>query len=60
MIVSIAAAALGGFLLALAFPPAGLNYTAWIAFIPLLQILQSEHRPLWAALYGAVFGAVFF
>lgn len=60
MIVSVAAAALGGFLLALAFPPAGLNYTAWIAFIPLLQTLHSEHRPLWAGLYGAVFGAVFF
>ncbi|MDQ1238251.1 MAG: apolipoprotein N-acyltransferase [Thermodesulfobacteriota bacterium] len=55
MIRKPAACVLGGLLLALAFPNTGLFFLAWIAFIPLFFVLQSEVRAPHAALYGAIF-----
>jgi apolipoprotein N-acyltransferase len=60
MIPSLLAAGGGGLLLSLSFPPARLDLIAWIAFIPLFWALEKAERPFLAALYGAVFGGVFF
>jgi apolipoprotein N-acyltransferase len=60
MLASAAASALGGLLLALAFPPTSQDFVAWIAFIPLLQVIQSENRLGRAFFYGGIFGIAFF
>ncbi|MBM3303315.1 MAG: apolipoprotein N-acyltransferase, partial [Deltaproteobacteria bacterium] len=60
MTTCLTAAAAAGALLTLAFPPARLHFTAWIAFVPLFWALGREKRPGWAALYGGAFGAAFF
>ncbi|MEI8181548.1 MAG: apolipoprotein N-acyltransferase [Desulfomonile sp.] len=60
MLAASASSAAGGFLLALAFPPAGWDFTAWIALIPLFQVLQSEDRLGLAFSYGGIFGIAFF
>lgn len=60
MIASIAAVTAGGLLLALAFPPNSLDLIAWVAFIPLLQVIHTEKNLGAGFLYGTVFGAAFF
>lgn len=60
MIPSLMAAAGGGALLALAFPPTSWSLSAWIALVPLLWAIDGDGRPAWSALYGMVFGTVFF
>ncbi|MFH1116601.1 MAG: apolipoprotein N-acyltransferase [Pseudomonadota bacterium] len=60
MIANLTAAACGGVLLSLAFPPFRLDFLAWIAFVPLLSALDREKHVAWAALSGAVFGLSFF
>jgi apolipoprotein N-acyltransferase len=60
MKTSIAASAGSGVLLALAFPPFSLDFLAWIAFVPLLLILEEDCDPGHAPLLGAVFGLAFF
>lgn len=52
-------ATLGGLLLALAFPPFGLHFLAWVAFIPLFASLDSR-RPASALARGFTAGFVFF
>ncbi|HMK34058.1 MAG TPA: apolipoprotein N-acyltransferase [Desulfomonilaceae bacterium] len=60
MKTSLAAAAAAGFLLALAFPPFNLDFLAWIAFVPLLCVLEQDGTPGRAPFYGAAFGIAFF
>ncbi len=60
MTARLGAAAGGGVLLSLAFPPAELSFIAWVAFVPLFWALRGEVRTAWIALLGAVFGATFF
>lgn len=60
MTVRTAAAACGGFLLSLAFPPIDLSVVAWVAFVPFFWALSGERRPAWIALLGGLFGATFF
>jgi len=60
MIASVTAAAAGGLLLSLSFPPARLDLLAWIAFVPLLWATEKAPKAPVAALYGAVFGIAFF
>jgi apolipoprotein N-acyltransferase len=60
MIPSFLAAATGGVLLSLTFPPARLDLIVWVAFIPLFWALDRSPRPPLAFLYGAVFGLSFF
>jgi len=59
-LVPFAAAASGGLLLSLAFPPIRIDFLAWISFIPFFWALHNESRPGWAFLYGTAFGAAFF
>jgi apolipoprotein N-acyltransferase len=59
MIPSLAAAACGGALLALAFPPMRWDLAAWVALVPLFWAIDRDGRPAWCALYGLAFGAVF-
>jgi apolipoprotein N-acyltransferase len=54
------AAALGGLLLALAFPPWRLDVFAWVAFVPLFHGLDGNSAALRGALLAALFGAAFF
>jgi len=54
-----AACIAGGLLLAVAFPTTGFFFLAWIAFVPLFYVLQSESHPPYSALYGALFQAAF-
>jgi len=54
------AAAAGGVILSLAFPPLGLDPVAWVAFIPLLWAIERSRTPIEAALHGAAFGIAFF
>ncbi len=54
------AAGVGGLLLSLAFPPWGMDLAAWVAFVPLLWALQGEASTERCAMYGAVFGLVFY
>ncbi len=56
---SLLAAALGGALLAVAFPPLRLDLIAWIAFIPLFWAMDRASRPSMAAVYGMGFGFAF-
>ncbi len=60
MISNLIAAACGGVLLSLAFPPFSLDVIAWVAFLPLFRALDREKHVAWAALYGAAFGLSFF
>jgi apolipoprotein N-acyltransferase len=60
MIPSFLAAASGGVLFSLTFPPARLDLIAWVAFIPLFWALDRASRPSVAFLYGAAFGLSFF
>jgi len=60
MVASLLAAAGGGVLLFLAFPPVGYDFLAWVAFVPLFWALRREHGFARAALVGAVFGGAFF
>lgn len=60
MIKGLIAAAGGGLLLSLAFPPVRFDFIAWVAFIPLIWALNREKQAAWAALYGGVFGLAFF
>lgn len=50
---------LSGIFLALAFPPAGWGFLAWIAFLPLFFALRDVQRTSQAAKYGAFTGAFF-
>lgn len=59
MIPYIAAGA-AGLLLSLTFPPWGMELLAWVALVPFLWAIQGETVPARCALYGAVFGLVFF
>ena len=52
-------ALLSGILLTLAFPPFGLHFAAFFAFVPLLMSLDGK-RPASALLLGLVTGFVFF
>ena len=52
--------ALSGILLALAFPPVGWGFLAWIAFVPLLFAIRGAPRSSHALKYGAVTGILFF
>lgn len=49
-----------GLLLSLAFPKAGISILAWGAAAPLFAAVFSAKRPREAALYGFVFGTVYF
>ncbi len=60
MIYLVTTSALGGLLLSFAFPSAGLDFVAWIAFTPLFASLDRTDRPSRAVLCGFVFGFVFF
>jgi apolipoprotein N-acyltransferase len=60
MKASVAVPAGGGLLLALAFPPFGFDFLAWIAFVPLLLLLEQDCDQARAPVYGAVFGLGFF
>jgi apolipoprotein N-acyltransferase len=60
MIPGLIAAAVGGLLLALAFPPIGFDLSSWVAFVPFFWALSRESRPGWAALQGGAFGFAFF
>lgn len=60
MLASASASAIGGLLLALAFPPNPHDFFAWVAFVPLLQVIQSENRLERAFFYGGIFGCTFF
>ncbi|MEJ2717870.1 MAG: hypothetical protein P8182_12130, partial [Deltaproteobacteria bacterium] len=60
MIASFLAAAAGGALLSLTFPPARLDLLAWVSFIPFFWALERAPRPPLAFLFGAVFGLSFF
>lgn len=60
MKTSLAVPAGGGVLLALAFPPFGFDFLAWIAFVPLLLLLERDSDPARTPVYGAVFGLAFF
>ena len=60
MIHGLIAAACGGLLLSLAFPPVRFDLVAWVAFIPLLWAISREDRPAWAAVHGGAFGLSFF
>ena len=51
---------LSGLLLSLAFPKAGLSLLAWVALIPFFVALFSAKTPRTSALFGLVFGMVFF
>lgn len=54
-----AAAALSGILLYLAFPPFEFEETAWIALVPLLVALRHEEDPRAAFRLGLIAGSVF-
>ena len=54
------ASGVAGLLLSLTFPPWGMDLLAWAAFVPLLWAVQGEASPRRCAVYGAVFGLVFF
>ncbi len=54
------AAGVSGLLLSLAFPPWGMDLVAWVAFVPLFWALDGEASRERCAMYGAVFGLVFF
>lgn len=60
MIRSLTAAAAGGLLLALSFPPADIALLAWVAFIPLFWAMEAVHGSSKSALCGFVFGIAFF
>lgn len=55
-----AGAALGGWLLALCFPLTGLDFLAWISFVPLLYAIDRARTARDAALFAWSFGFVFF
>src|SRR5207245_1609768 len=48
-----------GFLLWLAFPPAGWGWLAWIALTPLFLLIRSD-KPRWAIYLGAWLGGELF
>jgi apolipoprotein N-acyltransferase len=50
----------GGLLLSLAFPYLGLDFLAWVAFVPLFWSLHLASRPNMALFCGAIFGFGFF
>lgn len=54
------AAAIGGVMLALAFPPWRLDFLLWLAFVPLLYSLEGERDVGRASLISGLFGATFF
>jgi apolipoprotein N-acyltransferase len=54
------AAAGGGVLLFLAFPPTGLDFLAWVAFVPLFWAVEREDCLFRATLAGAAFAGAFF
>jgi apolipoprotein N-acyltransferase len=56
----IALSIFSGLLLSLAFPKAGISILAWGAAVPLFVAVFSAKRPREAALYGFVFGTVYF
>ena len=60
MTAALIAAAAGGFLLSLSFPPTSLTFAAWIAFIPLFWALHRKPGMQHAAVCGFAFGAAFF
>jgi apolipoprotein N-acyltransferase len=60
MIVSAAAGACGGLLLALSFPVHNLDILAWIAFVPLFWGIRRAETPSKAAIAGLFFGWSFF
>jgi apolipoprotein N-acyltransferase len=49
-----------GLLLSLSFPPWGMDLLAWVAFVPFLWAVHGEASPRRCAVFGAVFGLVFF
>jgi apolipoprotein N-acyltransferase len=60
MIIPLVVSFGGGLLLSFAFPPLGLDFLAWIAFIPLFWAIHKDSRPAFAAVYGLAFGIAFF
>lgn len=54
------AAGAAGLLLSFTFPPWGMSLLAWVALVPLLWAVQRETSARKCALYGALFGLVFF
>lgn len=60
MIGSLFLSIFGAVLLSLAFPPWGLDFLAWSAFIPLLVAMEREKVIFKAAICGFSFGFVFF
>ena len=48
-----------GFILALTFPPFGLEFFAWFALVPLLFAIDGQ-KPLRALLYGFICGMAFY
>jgi apolipoprotein N-acyltransferase len=60
MIPSLVAAAAGGLLLALSFPPADFSMLAWVAFIPLFWAIELVRGSWKAGVCGLVFGIAFF
>jgi apolipoprotein N-acyltransferase len=56
----LAASALSGVILSLANPPADLGWIAFLAMIPLLWAVGGVRRPRRGALFGAVFGLVYY
>jgi apolipoprotein N-acyltransferase len=59
MILPALAAAAGGLLLSLAFPPARFDLLIWIAFLPLFWALDHAKRPASALYLGILFGLTF-